>query len=102
METLHFRFENGRIPIASAASLIGVVGSGNLEVMIEPVELDGACELEISTAAHGFASIWEAVVADFHRRWPLMNARVAINDLGATPAVVSLRLDQAAQSMTGT
>jgi malonate decarboxylase delta subunit len=38
---------------------------------------------------------------DFHQRWQLADVRVAINDMGATPAVVSLRLDQAAESVTG-
>jgi malonate decarboxylase delta subunit len=35
------------------------------------------------------------VVADFHRRHGLAGVRVSVNDMGATPAVVSLRLDQA-------
>lgn len=101
METLNFRFENGRTAIPQAADLVGVVGSGNLEVLIEAADLNGACEVEIHTAAHGFASIWQAVIADFHERWQLSNARISINDMGATPAVVSLRLDQAAESITG-
>jgi malonate decarboxylase delta subunit len=75
---------------------VGVVGSGNLEVLIEQQPLDGACAIEISTAAHGFGPIWEAVMRDFHQRWQLADVHVAINDMGATPAVVSLRLDQAA------
>lgn len=101
METLKFRFESTHAATAGAAQLVGVVGSGNLEVLIEPAALDGACEIEITTAAHGFGPIWQAVVADFHQRWHLSNVRISINDMGATPAVVSLRLDQAAESMTG-
>jgi malonate decarboxylase delta subunit len=99
METLKYRFENGRRPLAPRASLVGVVGSGNLEVLIEQAALDGACEVEINTAAQGFGAIWQAVIADFDRRWSLADARISINDMGATPAVVSLRLDQAAQSV---
>ena len=38
---------------------------------------------------------------DFHERWQLADARIAINDMGATPAVVSLRLDQAVETMLG-
>jgi citrate lyase gamma subunit len=53
--------------------------------------LDGACAIEISTAAHGFGATWEAVMRDFHQRWQLADVRVSINDMGATPAVVSLR-----------
>ena len=100
METLRFNFSGGQRRI-DGARLVGVVGSGNLEVMIEQQPLSGACEVEISTAAHGFGQIWEAVVRDFYERWQLADVRVSINDMGATPAVVSLRLDQAAESITG-
>lgn len=101
METLNFRFENGHRELVAQNNLVGVVSSGNLEVMIESVALNDACEIEISTAAAGFAAIWQAVLTDFHARWPLANVRISINDVGATPAVVSLRLDQAVESMTG-
>jgi malonate decarboxylase delta subunit len=100
METLRFNFTGGQRRL-SGAQLVGVVGSGNLEVLIEQRPLNGGCEVEISTAAHGFGPIWEAVVRDFHQRWQLADVHVAINDMGATPAVVSLRLDQAAESITG-
>lgn len=101
METLTFRFENGQQDIGPAPQLVGVVSSGNLEVLIEPAALGGACEIEVKTAAHGFGDIWKAVMTDFHARWPLANTRISINDMGATPAVVSLRLDQAVESMQG-
>jgi malonate decarboxylase delta subunit len=100
METLRFNFTGGQRRL-DGARLVGVVGSGNLEVLIEQRPLDGGCEVEISTAAHGFGQIWEAVVRDFYQRWQLADVRVSINDMGATPAVVSLRLDQAAESITG-
>lgn len=100
METLHFTFSGGKRAV-SGAKLVGVVGSGNLEVLIEQAALGGACDIEINTAAHGFGEIWKAVVSDFHERWLLADTRVAVNDMGATPAVVSLRLDQAAESATG-
>jgi malonate decarboxylase delta subunit len=38
---------------------------------------------------------------DFYLRWRLADTRIAINDMGATPAVVSLRLDQAVETMLG-
>jgi malonate decarboxylase delta subunit len=78
-----------------------VVSSGNLEVLIESAPLGRACTIEISTAAVGFGAIWEAVMRDFHERWQLADTRIAINDMGATPAVVSLRLDQAVETMLG-
>lgn len=101
METLNFRFENGQRTIAPPPQLVGVVSSGNLEVLIEPAPLGGACEIEVKTAATGFGATWQAVMADFHERWRLADTRIFINDMGATPAVVSLRLDQAAETMVG-
>jgi malonate decarboxylase delta subunit len=101
METLNFRFENGQRPLAVPPQLVGVVSSGNLEVLIEPAPLGGACEIEVRTAANGFGATWQAVMADFQARWMLADTRICINDMGATPAVVSLRLDQAVETMTG-
>lgn len=101
METLNFRFEKGDRRLASQANMVGVVSSGNLEVLIESANLNGGCEVEIKTAAVGFGAIWQAVVADFHARWSLQDVRILINDAGATPAVVSLRLDQAVESVMG-
>lgn len=101
METLNFRFENGNRSIASPPQLVGVVSSGNLEVLIERTPLGGACEIEVKTAATGFGATWQAVMEDFHARWLLADTRISINDVGATPAVVSLRLDQAVETMIG-
>src|SRR3569623_1978852 len=108
METLNFRFENERAAGNAAArpsvqtQLVGVVGSGNLAVLIEPVALNGACEVQVQTAVRGFDAFWQAVIDDFNHRWVLTDARLSINDMGATPAVVSLRLDQAVESALGT
>lgn len=101
METLQFKFEGGTRPLAGSPQMVGVVGSGNLEVLVEPAPLGGACEIAVSTAAVGFGATWQAVMDDFHARWSLADARISINDNGATPAVVSLRLDQAVESITG-
>lgn len=75
--------------------LCGVVSSGNLEVLVEPTPVADVCEIEVNTSAHGFRDIWEAVLADFVDRHAVGGLRLSINDAGATPAVVSLRLDQA-------
>ena len=94
LETLEFFFSGGRGVGAFAPVLVGVVGSGNLEVMVEAIAGPG-CALRIETSARGFAGIWQAVADDFFVRHPLGGVRISINDMGATPAVVSLRLDQA-------
>lgn len=98
MESLLFRFDNGQRRLAPAAELVGVVSSGNLEVLITPAELDAGCEIAVQTAAQGFGAIWQAVMEDFQARWQLADIRIEINDMGATPAVVSLRLDQAVEA----
>lgn len=98
LEALEFTFTGRRQSLKSSPVLVGVVGSGNLEVLIEPVDGD-QCFIHIETSARGFAAIWEAVATDFHHRHALGGVRVCINDMGATPAVVSLRLDQAAMEL---
>ena len=100
LETLNFSFADGRPAGAFAPVLVGVVGSGNLEVMLEATT-GAACTVHVETSARGFGSIWQAVMTDFHARHPLTGVRISINDMGATPAVVSLRLDQAVAEITG-
>ena len=101
MERLQFRFDGGRPANAAAsAQIVGVVASGNLEILIEPSPQDAACAIEINTAANGFGAIWRAVMTDFFDRHRMGGIRISINDAGATPAIVSLRLDQAIEEFT--
>ncbi|CAO3426548.1 malonate decarboxylase acyl carrier protein [Azospirillum endophyticum] len=102
METLTFEYRGGK-PVTSPppSVLVGVVGSGNLEVLVEPASLGGLCRVEIQTAAVGFGATWQAVLDDVFARHPLADLRISINDVGATPAVVGLRLDQALDAFAG-
>lgn len=100
METLRFTFDGGRATPPFAPALVGVVASGNLEVLVES-ETGTACRIDIDTSARGFGAIWEAVLRDFHARHGLGGIVVSIHDMGATPAVVSLRLDQAVSAIAG-
>lgn len=98
LETLDYTLAGTRPAGAFTPVLVGVVGSGNLEVLMEPAP--GAdCRVHIETSARGFGAIWAAVVYDFHARHNLAGVQLSIHDMGATPAVVSLRLDQAAQEL---
>jgi malonate decarboxylase delta subunit len=101
LEALDFSFTGTRPAGAFAPVLVGVVGSGNLEVLLEAAG-GSDCAVRIETSARGFGPIWEAVLGDFHARHPLAGVRISINDMGATPAVVSLRLDQAVAELPGT
>src|SRR5687767_15739286 len=82
METLQFEYRNGR-PVAGSpsATLTGVVGSGNLDVLVEPAELGGTCRIEILTAAVGFGPIWQAVLDDFFTRHPLARSEELASEL---------------------
>jgi len=98
LETLVYEFP-GSTPAGSFAPiLVGVVGSGNLEVLFEPAA-GPVCRFRVETSARGFGTIWEAVLRDFQQRHGLAGVQVSINDMGATPAVVSLRLAQAAAEL---
>jgi malonate decarboxylase delta subunit len=102
MEALHYDYRGGTAshPTMSCV-LVGVLGSGNLEVLVESApQLTGRFSVEIVTTAAGFGRIWQAVLDDVFARWPLAGLRVTINDCGATPAVVTLRIDQALEEFT--
>ncbi len=94
MEHLTFSYDGGT-PEPHRAVVVGVVSSGNLEVLIEPTPDDPRCVIRVETPARGFDDVWAAVLADFVARAELGGVRISINDVGATPAVVGLRLDQA-------
>ncbi len=95
IETLDYEFPGSRTAGQFAPVLVGVVGSGNLEVMLEPAPT-ATCRFAVQTSARGYGAIWEAVLRGFQQRHSLAGVTVSINDMGAAPAVVSLRLAQAA------
>ncbi|HSV46358.1 MAG TPA: malonate decarboxylase acyl carrier protein [Ramlibacter sp.] len=100
IETLDYELLGTQSPGAFAPILVGVVGSGNLEVLLESQAGD-ACRIRVETSARGFGTIWEAVLRDFHQRHPLAGVAISIHDMGATPAVVGLRLAQAVAELPG-
>ncbi|EIZ79842.1 Malonate decarboxylase acyl carrier protein (Malonate decarboxylase subunit delta) [Novosphingobium sp. Rr 2-17] len=82
-----------------ASALVGVVASGNLEVLLERAGPPDRCVIEIATTARGFADLWAAVTADFVERRAAGGLRISINDGGARPDTVSLRLAQGVRLM---
>jgi malonate decarboxylase delta subunit len=100
MEGLRFHHTaRQRAPGHKHLAIVGVVGSGNLEVLAERVLPDAECVLEIKTALKGFGDVWTAVVADFVDRYSPGGLRLSINDGGARPDTVFLRLAQVVRSM---
>ena len=100
----HLSFEFGPFPPRThpvSTVVVGVVGSGNMEALCEPTPLEGRMRIEVHSSIRGFAQTWEAVLGDFAQRVRLPDVLVTINDAGATPAVVGLRLSQAAAELQG-
>lgn len=95
METLNFRLESKPTEHAGAPSVLcGVLGSGNLEILLRKGTEPTICTVEVRTAARGFSDTWKAVLDAFVTTHAAGGTHIAINDMGATPAVVSLRLAQ--------
>jgi malonate decarboxylase delta subunit len=95
MEKLSFRLTAARSAGGTRAqAIVGVVASGNLEVLLERTSSVDVCTIDIATAAHGFGMVWNAVVRDFVARRSAGGLRISINDGGARPDTVALRLAQ--------
>ncbi len=91
METLSFEFPAGQPPKGRA--LVGCVGSGDLEVLLEP-GTPGTLTIQVQTSVNGAEQRWAA--SDVYKRQeqtpPAL--KIDIHDFGATPGVVRLRLEQ--------
>lgn len=97
METLNFTFAAGEPPLQRTQ--VGCVGSGDLEVLVQPAAA-GALNIRVITSVNGSAARWQQL---FERMFagnlpPAM--QVDIHDFGATPGVVRLRLEQALEEVT--
>ena len=79
------------LPVVRRAH-VGVVASGDLEMLLEPAE--GEASVLVRTNVPGHQDTWKAVFTRFFDRWPYAVA-LEVNDHGATPGVVWLRLEQA-------
>jgi malonate decarboxylase delta subunit len=94
MEHLEFDYPSATRRVNKRAH-VGVVGSGDMEILMEPAEA-AAAHVSILTSVDGFGRSWEAVMDRFFARFDGA-VRIDINDAGATPGNVMLRLEQAAE-----
>jgi malonate decarboxylase delta subunit len=97
METLSFAFPAG-LPARQRAQ-VGCVGSGDLEVLLEPGQA-GSLSIQVVTSVNGSAERWRHL---FERMFAVSNPpalNVDIHDFGATPGVVRLRLEQALEEVS--
>jgi malonate decarboxylase delta subunit len=93
MQTLNYEYEaKGTL---TRRAHVGVVGSGDLEVLIEPSSSQ-TTQVRVRTSVDGYAPVWKAVLDRFFSHFESA-AKVEINDFGATPGTVTLRLEQAAE-----
>jgi malonate decarboxylase delta subunit len=100
MQTLTFNHAaKQRLPGKKDSAIIGVVASGNLEVLLERVLPNTDCEVIIATPVKGYDDTWAAVVAEFVARSSPGGLRISINDGGARPDTVFLRLLQGSALM---
>ena len=73
---------------------VGVVGSGDLEILLSPASDPHATSVSVRTSVDGFDTVWRRVLDHFFTTNEIA-CDVEINDFGATPGMVSLRLAQA-------
>ena len=96
MERIRLEFPAGQPARHRAA--VGVVGSGDLEVLLEP-NTAGSTAVSITTSVHGMRRVWEAVLTRILGAAPLPATKIEINDFGATSGVVGMRIEQAFEEL---
>jgi malonate decarboxylase delta subunit len=94
MEQIEFIYPAAKRRITRKAH-VGVVGSGDMEILMEPAQGEGA-QVSITTSVDGFRGSWQAVFDRFFSKFDGA-VRIQINDAGATPGSVLLRLEQAVE-----
>ncbi len=102
METIDIHHHGlAALPGTRAWAIVGVVASGNLEILLERGGEAQACDVRIETSVAGFGPIWRAVIRDIVARNAAGGLRISINDSGARPDTVTLRLLQGLSMMAG-
>lgn len=97
MQTLTYHFPANQHPATRVH--VGVVASGDVEILLEASDSDGAT-VRVRTSVDGFDTVWRDVLQRFFDHTPLAGTW-ELNDSGATPGVVALRLRQAAETALG-
>jgi malonate decarboxylase delta subunit len=94
MEQLKFDYPTAKRQVVKKAH-VGVVGSGDMEILMEPSQT-GVAHVSVQTSVNGFSGSWEKVLDRFFTKYDGA-VRIHINDAGATPGSVMLRLEQAVE-----
>jgi len=92
----HLTFDYPARRAVTTRAHVGVVGSGDLEVLLSPAATMTA-QVVVRTSVDGYSHIWKSVLDRFFTRFDGA-VQIEINDFGATPGVVALRLAEAAEA----
>jgi len=92
MQTLSLHFP-ATSPLPARAQ-VGCVGSGDLEVLLQPAQ-EAQLTVEITTSADGNSARWETLLGRVFATRDIPKAHLCIHDFGATPGVLRLRIEQA-------
>jgi malonate decarboxylase delta subunit len=92
----HMTFDYPARRAITTRAHVGVVGSGDLEVLLSPAGAMKATVI-VRTSVDGYGHIWKSVFDRFFTRYDGA-AQIEINDFGATPGVVALRLAEAVEA----
>jgi len=99
METIVLEFPAGQP--ARGRAIAGVVASGDLEVLLE-TNAAHRTVVNITTSVGGMGRVWEAVLDRIFGDGSLPAAKLEINDSGATPGVVRMRIGQVFEQLNST
>ena len=100
MEKMQYEFSAGA-PVNGRVG-VGVVGSGDLEVLIDAPDTlatKGQTTLHVTTSVDGMARVWTSLMERIFTDATLPAMHIEINDFGATPGVVRLRIEQAFEEL---
>ena len=96
METIVLEFPAGQP--AQGRALAGVVASGDLEVLLE-ANAAHRTVVSVTTSVDGKGRLWQAVLERIFGDGSLPAAKLEINDSGATPGVVQMRIGQVLEQL---
>lgn len=96
METLKFIYPASKA--VKRRAYVGVVGSGDLEILLEPSS-ENKATVFVRTRFDGFGDVWKNLLDRFFEANDIASY-IEINDFGATPGMVSMRLLQALEVST--
>jgi malonate decarboxylase delta subunit len=99
MENIVLEFPAGEP--AQGRALAGVVASGDLEILLE-ANTPHQTVVNITTSVDGMGRVWQLVLERIFGDGSLPAAKLEINDSGATPGVVQMRIGQVFEALKST